>query len=192
MSRLFVAACLAVLFAAGSTRALEKIEVGKPAPNFQATTFNGQKVSLADYRGQVLIINYWATWCGPCRKEMPLLDSYLRQQGARGLKVLAVTDENSLPLSRLKPLSKVVALDMAWRFRGAYDAPREFPTNYVIGRDGVVRYSRAGAFDLDTLNSVIVPLLNQPPPPPLASRSPASSTAPDMADALSEARSSGP
>ncbi|MDE2357099.1 MAG: TlpA family protein disulfide reductase [Alphaproteobacteria bacterium] len=167
MSRRTVAAgCLLLVMATGGlAQASEAIVVGKPAPNFHAQTFTGQKVSLADYRGEVLIVNYWATWCGPCRKELPLLDSYLRAQSAHGMRVLAVTDENSLPLGQLKPLSKMVSFDMAWRFSGPYDHPHVFPTNYVIDRNGVVRYAEAGAFDLDTLNRVIVPLLNAPPPP---------------------------
>src|SRR3954469_16245047 len=48
--------------------------VGEPAPSFEVTYFDGTKVSLADLRGEVVILNFWATWCAPCREELPLLD----------------------------------------------------------------------------------------------------------------------
>jgi thiol-disulfide isomerase/thioredoxin len=141
-----------------------KIVVGKPAPNFKAVTFDGQPVSLESYKGQVLIINFWATWCGPCRQELPLLDAAVKVEGKYGFDVLAVTDENSVPLTKLKPLAKALTLKMAWRFSGPYDRPNVFPTNYIIDRQGIVRYAAPGAFSLDALNAVLGPLLKEEPP----------------------------
>ena len=142
-----------------------KIVVGKPAPDFRAVTLDGRRVSLADYKGQVLIINLWATWCGPCRRELPLLNTYEQVQGKYGLAMLAVMTGGSAPDSALRPLAKVLSLPLASRFSGPYADPQSVPTNYVIDRAGVVRYAKAGAFDLDTLNDVLVPLLQEPPPP---------------------------
>jgi len=78
-----------------------RIVVGKPAPDFHAVTLDGHKVSLADYKGQVLIINLWATWCGPCRAELPLLNGYEMVQGKYGLAILAVMTGGSAPDSAL-------------------------------------------------------------------------------------------
>src|SRR5476649_1084842 len=79
--------------------------VGKLAPDFHVTTFDGTMLSLSDFKGQVVVLNFWATWCEPCRTELPLLNSYFRLRKEAGLRVLAVTTEDSLPLSDLKPLA---------------------------------------------------------------------------------------
>jgi hypothetical protein len=79
--------------------------------------------------------------------------------------VFAVTTENSLPIYQLKKLFSVLHITPAKRIKGPYDPiGGGVPTNYVIGRDGVLRYAKAGAFDLDALNAVLVPLLREPAP----------------------------
>jgi thiol-disulfide isomerase/thioredoxin len=75
-----------------------------------------------------LILNFWATWCAPCKEELPLLDTYFRIDEKAGLRVLAV------------------------------------PTNFIIDRNGVLRYAKAGALTLDDLNTLLVPLLREPEP----------------------------
>ena len=144
----------------------EPLTIGAPAPNFSVRTFDGKELTLADFRGQVLIINFWATWCGPCKEELPLLDSYYRAANQRGygLRIVAVTTEDSLPIETLKPLAAKVSFDMARNFHGGYKDFGALPTNFVIDRTGVLRYAKAGAFDLDRLNDVIIPLLQQPAP----------------------------
>jgi cytochrome c biogenesis protein CcmG/thiol:disulfide interchange protein DsbE len=140
--------------------------INGPAPDFRATTFDGKDVTLADYKGQVVIINFWATWCGPCKKELPLLDSYYAAANQRGygLKILAVTTEDSIPIQDLKPLAANVRFDMARHFHGPYGALKAVPTNYIIDRNGILRYAKAAAFDIDSLNDVLIPLLQQPIP----------------------------
>ena len=155
----------AIVVALMATSASASVKVGGPAPDFRATTFDGRKIDLAAFRGDVLIVNIWATWCGPCKRELPLLDRFYQLMKKNGLSVVAVTTEDSLPSSSLKPLQGALAIPLARSFRGAY-APigGAVPTNFVIDRAGVVRYAKAGAFDLDTLNTVLVPLLNEPRP----------------------------
>ena len=138
--------------------------VGKPAPDFGVTTFDGKHLSLKDFKGQVVVLNFWATWCGPCKRELPLLDTYYKIQQKVGLRVLAVATEDSLPASDLRPLSKALTIPMVRDFRGAYGALDGVPTNYVIDREGVVRYAKAAAFDLDDMNEILVPLLREPVP----------------------------
>jgi cytochrome c biogenesis protein CcmG, thiol:disulfide interchange protein DsbE len=162
--RLFIASSMAAAVALPA-RANDLV-INGPAPDFGARTFDGRDVSLADYRGEVLIINFWATWCAPCKKEMPLLDTYYRAADSRGygLKILAITTEDSLPLETLRPIAKQVSFDMARYFHGPYRTLKAVPTNYIIDRNGVLRYAKAAAFDLDSLNDVLVPLLQQPKP----------------------------
>jgi thiol-disulfide isomerase/thioredoxin len=156
---------LAFLFAlcAGSAHA-DTPKVGEKAPDFKATTFDGKEVTLDDFKGQVLIVNFWATWCGPCKKELPLLDAYYRLQQARGLRVIAITTEDSLPLRELKPLASAVSFPMLRKYTGRYQVLNGVPTNYIVDRNGIVRYAHSGAFDLNALNGLLVPLLSEPSP----------------------------
>ena len=138
--------------------------VGKPAPNAQMQTVSGQKFDLASLRGKVVVINFWATWCVPCRKELPLLDAYYRATREHGLVVLAATTEDSVPEYYMRKLFAALAITPLHRLRGPYAPMEGVPTNFIIDRAGVVRYARAGAFTLDELNAELIPLLNEPAP----------------------------
>ena len=156
-----VAAILGAALAGGADARPPKI--GEPAPDFHLTTFGGAKISLADLKGQVVVLNFWATWCVPCKSELPLLNVYARHVGANGLRILAIATEDSVPAYQLKPLASSLSFPLVLGFHGSY-APigGAVPTNYVIDRDGVVRYAKAGAFTLDDLNTLLPPLLNAP------------------------------
>lgn len=162
--------CLALATAAPVMAA--KPRVGQPAPDFKVTTLDGRHLTLADFRGQVLVINYWAAWCSPCRQELPLLDAYYKIQSQFGLRVLFVTTDDWAPMSVLRPLAKVMRAPLVRRFDGPYGVLGAVPTNYVIDRRGVVRYAKAGAFDADGLNDLLVPLLREPAPDPPTPLSP--------------------
>lgn len=140
-------------------------KVGEPAPDLQMTLVDGSKVKLSDLRGQVVIINFWATWCVPCRTELPTLDGFYALRKDAGLRVFAVTTEDSLPLYQLKKLFAAMRMSPVRRMSGPYHDLGALPTNYVIDRAGRVRYAKTGTFDLDDLNAVIIPLLNEPAPP---------------------------
>jgi cytochrome c biogenesis protein CcmG, thiol:disulfide interchange protein DsbE len=157
-----VASVVVVALVAASPSA-GAVKEGKVAPSFEATTFDGAEIKLSDFKGDVLVINIWATWCGPCKKELPLLDSFFQILSTHGLRVIAITTEDSVPLSKLKPLQTKLAFPMVRRFRGPYAAiGGAVPSNFVIDRRGIVRYAKAGAFDLDALNAVLIPLLKEP------------------------------
>jgi peroxiredoxin len=154
------------MIAAGLTAGVpleaKDLAVGQPAPDFELTTFDGRKLTMADFKQQVLIINFWATWCGPCKRELPLLDAYYRSAKAYGLRVIAVTTEDSVPVNQLKPLAAALEVPLAKRFKGGpYGRVKAVPTNYVIDRNGILRYAQAGALTLDGMNQVLLPLLNE-------------------------------
>ena len=138
--------------------------IGSAAPDFELTLMDGSKVSLASLKGQVVLLNFWATWCVPCRKELPTLDGYYALQKPHGLRVFAITTEGSVPLFQLKKLFAAMAIPSARRIKGPYGPLTGVPTNFVIDRAGVLRYAQSGAFDLDSLNTVLVPLLQEKAP----------------------------
>ncbi|MEP9400969.1 TlpA disulfide reductase family protein [Sphingomonas sp. VNH70] len=140
------------------------IKVGQPAPPIELTLTDGTKANLADLRGQVVLINFWATWCVPCRVELPMLDGYYRVMRKHGLRMYAVTTEGSLPLFKLKQLFSVMAMPSAKGIKGISGDMPAVPTNYIIDRSGIVRYAKAGAMTLDDLNRELVPLLREAAP----------------------------
>jgi peroxiredoxin len=143
----------------------DKVTIGQPAPDFTLTLIDGTKITRDQLRGQVVILNFWATWCVPCRAELPTLDAYYVQRKDVGLRVFAVTTEDSLQPSQLKKLFQVMHISPVRKIKGPYDTiGNAVPTNIIIGRDGRIRYAKAAAFDLDGLNAVLVPLLREPVP----------------------------
>ena len=173
-SGLAAALALVALSAAGPVQAARPPKVGEPAPDFHATLFDGRKVSLADYRDQVLILNFWATWCGPCKRELPLINGYYKVMQPHGMAVIAATTEDSVPDYQLKPLAALLAFPLAHGVRGPYRDLGAIPTNYIIDRAGVVRYAKAAALTLDDLNTILIPLLKAPPPEAAPAPTPAS------------------
>ena len=162
---LAAAAILASAWLATPVAAGEKVTIGQPAPDFTLTLVDGTKVTRDELRGQVVVLNFWATWCVPCRAELPTLDTYYQMRKDAGLRVFAVTTEDSLPAYQLKKLFAVMHIPPVRKVKGPYDSiGNAVPTNIVIGRDGRIRYAKAGAFDLDSLNQILVPLLREAPP----------------------------
>ncbi|WP_010163494.1 TlpA family protein disulfide reductase [Sphingomonas sp. PAMC 26617] len=140
-------------------------KVGDDAPPFVLTLVDGSKVSSDQLRGQVIVLNFWATWCGPCKAELPLLDAYYDLQKSHGLKVYAIATEDSVPISQMKKLFAQLHISPARAVKGPYQTLGAVPTNYIIDRAGRVRYAKASAFGLDELNSELVPLLKERVPP---------------------------
>uniref|UniRef100_UPI0014091464 TlpA family protein disulfide reductase n=1 Tax=Altererythrobacter segetis TaxID=1104773 RepID=UPI0014091464 len=153
------------LLAMGAGAQARTPKVGEVAPNFELSLVNGQKVTLADLRGEVVVINFWATWCVPCRAELPALDAYYKLQKSHGLRVFAITTEGSVPEKKLHDLFSAMTIEPIHKLKGPYAyIDHAVPTNFVIDRAGKIRYAKAGAFNLDRLNEILIPLLKEPPP----------------------------
>lgn len=130
------------------------VGVGSPAPDFRAATLDEppRTRTLADYREEVVLLNLWATWCGPCEWEMPGLDSLYHDYGPHGLRVVAVSTDDPGFEGRVREFVKRKGLtfevlhDGSGAIERAYQA-RGLPATYLIGKDGVIRKRIAGASD---------------------------------------------
>jgi cytochrome c biogenesis protein CcmG, thiol:disulfide interchange protein DsbE len=144
------------------------VTVGQAAPPFDVFTFDFKKVHFAEMRGQVVMLNFWATWCAPCRQELPRLDAYYRRHAAEGLRVFAVKSDDAMPNEALTTLTKSLAVTLVWHLdtKSYGTIGGALPTNYVIDRTGVVRYAEAGAFETAGLEEVVTPLLKETAPAP--------------------------
>ena len=138
---------------------------GAPAPDFTVTTLSGEKVRLSDYRGKVVLLNSWATWCGPCRDEMPLFEQAQQRHAEDGLVVLAVNVREGSgqvrPFVERLTLSYPIGLDEKGAVSGLYRV-RSFPTTYFIGRDGTVEGRRVDAYTRQILFGRLEQLLEEP------------------------------
>jgi peroxiredoxin len=123
-------------------------QIGHPAPEFTLTTPEGDTVSLSDFRGQAVLLNFWATWCGPCRVEMPDIESVYNQYSDEGFVVLAVNDGEppglvSAFVNELG-LSFPILMDPSWEVQQTYQV-RAFPTTYYIDREGIIQEAIFGS-----------------------------------------------
>lgn len=144
MLRSVLAACLAGLLV---PLPLVAGELPAPAADFSLPSRAGQSVSLAGLRGQVVLINFWATWCGPCRKEMPLLEQIQKKYAPLGFTMLGINvEEDTTQMEAFLgdvPVSFPVLLDPANRVSKLYDVAA-MPSTVIIDRKGNVRYIHQG------------------------------------------------
>lgn len=138
-----------------------------PASNFSFKTVDQDITqNLDDFKGKVVIVNFWATWCGPCLKEIPDLNQLQKEFGEKGLVVLSVSDEDrSLLMSfenqlELNTESVYVPVDieLPMPFTGAFSIR---PASFIIDRTGTVRRYLLGARNYDFLRKAIEPLMEE-------------------------------
>lgn len=140
-----------------STRAVG-LEVGNLAPEFQAITDSGETIALADLRGQIVLLNFWATWCGPCRVEMPAFEQQFRARAKDGFTILAVN--NAEPLDAVRDfraelgLTFPLALDPSGAIQTQYGV-FSYPTSLLLDRDGVIIARHFGMLTADQLDQLL-------------------------------------
>jgi peroxiredoxin len=138
--------CLVIVSGVLSTLASAAASRG-PAPDFTLTTQDGQTLSLSDLKGQVVMINFWATWCGPCRKEMPLLDAIYQRYNRLGFTLLGVNVEED-PSGADEylaetPVSFPILYDRSNSVSKLYDV-NAMPSTVIVDREGNVRFLHKG------------------------------------------------
>jgi peroxiredoxin len=139
-----------------------------PAHNFSLTTLDGKRVSLDAYRGKVVLLNFWATWCAPCRKEMPSIQTLWDRYKDQDLVVLAVSEDDGAREQITRFIHKIdvnfpVLLDHDLKIGDSYMLPG-LPTTYLIGRDGTIAATIVGTQDWSRreAQTLIEYLLNPP------------------------------
>ena len=170
-----VAAMIAAL-AAGShlmEGRLLSVAVGAPAPDFRVRAvppLEGTR-SLRDYRGKVVLLNVWATWCTPCRAEMPSLERLYQEYGRHGLAVVAVSEDDDADVRDLRAFAVDLGLsfDILYDSLHAMEKPYQitgYPVTFVIDRSGVIRRRHLGAADWSSFGSrsLVASLLGVPLP----------------------------
>ena len=142
--------CLPFVAAAPSGAADLKPWPGGPTPGLELRDLDGRAHRLAEYRGKVVLVNFWATWCAPCRDEMPSIQRLKEKLAGKPFMVLAVNlDEPEARIRRFLTQMKVdftVLLDPEGKAARAWEA-RVLPASFVIGPDGRIRYSLVGDLD---------------------------------------------
>lgn len=140
----------------------DKMEQGQLAPHFTSLALSGGETALVDYAGDVIVVNFWATWCPPCKAEMPGINAFYEAHQADGLVVLAVNVKESESLVRpfieTNNFTFPVLLDPAGSVVNQYQV-RSFPTTVIIDRDGIVRHIQVGMISEAELDKIVAPLL---------------------------------
>lgn len=117
------------------------------APDFTLKTTQGSNLRLSEHRGDVILLNFWASWCGPCRQEMPLLDELQQRYQKLGFSVIGVNvdKDSALAAKMLRdiPVTFPVALDNQGTVSAEYDVSA-MPTTVIIDRDGNMRFMHKG------------------------------------------------
>jgi thiol-disulfide isomerase/thioredoxin len=158
----------AILFLATPVIAAELL-VGAPAPEVQAKLLNGtDSFQLSSRRGKVIIINFWATWCPPCKAEMPAIQAYFDRHKDDGLEILAISMDDNRDLAEVKKVAQQYTFLMAMKsesnFKGLGRIWR-MPTTFVVDRDGILRKNgHVGDAEITSseLEALVTPLLAKP------------------------------
>lgn len=135
--------------------------VGKPAPAFDLEKADGGRISLASLKGSVVILTYWATWCAPCKVEMPTLEEAHKKHGGKGVTVVGVNFQQEKPqvkkFTDTNKLTFPIAMDVDGKTADSYYIPG-LPTTFFIGPDGVLAGYHEGVVKPEMLEEWIAKL----------------------------------
>ena len=135
---------------------------GKAAPGFTLVSTDGKRVSLSDFKGQPVLVNFWATWCGPCKLEMPWLEEFSTKYKAQGLVVLGMDEDEDQGATEVAKAARRIGVsypilmpDKAGKTPKAYGGIDYTPETFYVGRDGKVVAVSVGAPSKDRMEALI-------------------------------------
>jgi len=138
---------LIILFVLLSLGGITNITAKTAAPDFTLQSLDGKNVRLSDFRGQVVLLNFWASWCGPCRQEMPILDEIHNRYKSLGFTVLGVNldakSKKAIGYLKDTPVTFPVLLDPKGDVSSEYGV-QAMPSTVIIDKDGKVRFLHQG------------------------------------------------
>ena len=137
----------------------EPLTVGKVAPDFQLPDLNDKEIRLSDYRGKVVFLNFWATWCKPCREEMPSMEVLYKNFEKDGLVILAVSIDRVTTKKEIPPFVKSLNLTFpvlvdSWGQTDKRYKLMGVPETYIIDREGTLREKVIGPRDWTRLDNL--------------------------------------
>ena len=156
--------------------------LNKPAPDFALRDLAGHPASLADFRGKAVLINFWATWCAPCRVEMPWFIALQQKHSAQGFVILGIDSDYPEDVPKVPGFAKKMGLNYPVLYGNQQTAAKYgccdyLPMSYYIDRAGIVRFATVGLGDRNTLESYVRELLGAPSQPQLGTQITASTAA---------------
>ena len=162
-----LAVCLACDAVRGPAAWAGALRVGAPAPPATLVTLDGQRISSADLLGQVVILTFWATWCSPCREELPLLSDYLASHAEAGLRVLAFSLDTRDRIAEVRRVAQSLRFPvglMSDSSAPGYGRIWRLPVSFTVDRQG--RLAEDGwkekqpVWTRERLEQVVTPLLS--------------------------------
>lgn len=166
MLKKIVAVCLLVgMMTAVMVQAMEKedsqrnisvgLDVGLKAPNFELENLHGEKVQLSDFKGKKVMINFWATWCPPCKAEMPDMQKFYEQYGDQ-VTILAINIDPEYDVKgfvQQMNISFPILLDDQDKVSSAYKI-LTIPTTFIIDEKGIIQYKQLSAMSFDMMKKI--------------------------------------
>jgi cytochrome c biogenesis protein CcdA/peroxiredoxin len=144
--------------AAGMTEPTSGTNMGDIAPNFQSVNDAGEPIQLSDFRGQVVVLNFWATWCGPCRVEMPEFEKAYQQNNADGFTILAINNQESvedvLGFREEMGVSFPLIVDESGSIQDQYGV-RSYPSTIILNREGLIIGQHFGPLTAEQIEELV-------------------------------------
>ncbi len=140
-------------------RTQRQVRVGRTAPDFTLPALDGGTIALRDYRGRVVLLNFWATWCTPCKDEMPLLDAVHREYGPQVVVLAVNAGESADVVQRFvaeHQLQLPIALDQDMQLSRRYGV-RGYPTTFIIDPQGTIAAIHPGVLTRDDVLGYLQP-----------------------------------
>jgi peroxiredoxin len=146
------------------SRSVTPVEVNYPAPELSLQNINGHSESLTDYQDQVVLVNNWATWCPPCKAEIPTLEAYYKTHKVNGFVIVGVeageSQKDVLKFVQEHDMTYPVWFDLKNAATNAFHN-ENLPSSYVIDRKGIVRLAWVGEISQEMLEKYVTPLLTE-------------------------------